>query len=43
MTTKEFIEKAQQIHKNKYNYSDTMYVGSHSKVKIICPIHGEFE
>lgn len=43
ITTEEFIEKAQQIHNNKYNYSNIKYTGSHDKIKIICPIHGEFE
>ena len=39
----EFIEKAKQVHGNKYDYSQTDYNGNHKKVKIICPIHGEFE
>ena len=41
-TTDEWIEKAKQIHKNKYDYSKTKYVNSHTKVCIICPKHGEF-
>ena len=43
LTTDEFIKKAQEKHSNKYDYSKTVYNGSHNKVKIICPIHGEFE
>ena len=42
LTTEEFIEKAKQVHGNKYNYSKVAYNGNKSKVKIICPIHGEF-
>ena len=42
-TTKEFIEKAKEIHNNKYDYSKTEYINSRIKVKIICPKHGEFE
>lgn len=42
LTTSEFIEKAKQVHGNKYNYSKVAYNGNKSKVKIICPIHGEF-
>jgi len=42
-TTKEFIEEANKIHDNKYDYSLTEYIGSQKKVKIICPEHGEFE
>lgn len=42
MTTKEFVEKAQNIHGNKYDYSKVNYINSHTKVCIICPEHGEF-
>lgn len=42
LTTKKFIEKSKKIHGNKYDYSKTIYRGAHIKVKIICPIHGEF-
>lgn len=38
-----FIEKANTVHNNKYDYSMTDYVNSMTKVKIICPEHGEFE
>jgi hypothetical protein len=41
-TTKNFIKKAKEIHGNKYDYSKVEYVDSHTKVCIICPIHGEF-
>ena len=40
--TKEFIEKAKQIHGDKYDYSKVIYNGAHEKVCIICPEHGEF-
>lgn len=42
LTTNSFIEKAKKIHKNKYDYSLTNYINATSKVKIICPEHGEF-
>lgn len=42
LTTKEFIEKATQIHGDKYDYSKVEYVNSSTKVCIICPKHGEF-
>jgi len=38
-----FIEKAQKIHGNKYDYSLVDYKGAYDKVKIICSIHDEFE
>ena len=42
ITTDEFIEKAKQIHGDKYDYTKTEYKGAHTKLCIICPIHGEF-
>lgn len=43
LTTKEFVEKSKIIHNNKYDYSLSNYINSKTKIKIICPIHGEFE
>lgn len=40
--SKTFIEKAENIHCGKYDYSSVEYVNSQTPVKIICPIHGEF-
>ena len=42
-TTEEFIQKAKEVHGNKYDYSLVDYKNAKTKVKIICPIHGEFE
>lgn len=42
LTTETFIEKAKQIHGNKYDYSKTKYITSKRKVCIICNQHGEF-
>lgn len=42
MNTEEFIKKAQERHKNKYNYSKVNYINNKTKVCIICPTHGEF-
>ena len=42
-TTKRFIEQAQTIHGNKYDYLLVEYKGAFEKVKIICKTHGEFE
>ena len=41
-STAQFIEKAIKINGIKFNYSKVEYVGSHTKVCIICPEHGEF-
>jgi len=46
LTTDEFIEKAKEVHGDKYDYSETQYFSrkqNGGKVKIICPIHGPFE
>jgi very-short-patch-repair endonuclease len=39
----EFILKANKVHNKKYDYSLVNYVNTTTKVKIICPVHGEFE
>lgn len=38
-----FINKAKEIHKNKFDYSLVNYVTNKIKVSIICPVHGVFE
>ncbi len=40
--TKYFINQAKETHNSKYDYSLVEYVNSQIKVKIICPIHGQF-
>ena len=37
-----FVEKAKQIHGDKYDYSKVEYKNSETKVCIICKEHGEF-
>lgn len=37
------IDRFNIIHNNKYNYSLIDYKSVNTKIKIICPIHGEFE
>lgn len=37
-----FIEKANKVHNNKYDYSKVTYINSYTKVEIICPKHGSF-
>lgn len=39
----DFINQCNIIHDNKYDYSEIVYYNNHTKIKIICPIHGEFE
>ena len=42
LTTEEFIERANKLHNDKYDYSKIEYVNTSIKVCIICPKHGEF-
>jgi len=43
LTTEQFIERSKKLHGNKYDYSLVNYKNRRSKIKIICPLHGEFE
>ncbi len=43
INTIQFIEKANIIHKNKYDYTKVNYINSSTKIIIICRIHGEFK
>ena len=38
----EFIKRASKVHDNVYDYSQVRYKGSGIKVRICCPIHGQF-
>lgn len=42
-TREEFIEDCKRIHGNIYDYKNVEYKDTHTKVKIICKQHGEFE
>ena len=42
-TEVETIEQFKKVHQDKYNYSLVKYINTNTKVKIICPIHGDFE
>ena len=41
-TIEEFVAEARKVHGDKYDYSLVEYDGLKNKVRIICPIHGEF-
>jgi len=40
---RDFEIDANKVHKNKFNYDLVCYKNNKSKVKIICPNHGEFQ
>ena len=41
LTTEQWVERAIHAHGDKYDYSKVDYLGSKTKVTVICPIHGE--
>ena len=43
LTTELFIEKAQIVHDNLYDYSETIYTISREKLTIICKEHGKWK
>jgi DNA-directed RNA polymerase subunit RPC12/RpoP len=43
MSLNNFIEKAEKIHNNKYDYSKVDYITTETKIIIICLFHGDFE
>ena len=42
-TREEWINNFKEVHHNKYDYSNLVIGNVKTKVKIICPFHGEFE
>lgn len=42
VTKEQFIERAKQVHGDKYDYSQVDYVSFTKHVTIICPKHGPF-
>lgn len=43
LSIQDFIERASTVHDNKYDYSESVYVNTHTKLTIGCPVHGKFE
>jgi len=42
MLPSEMLEKANEIHNNKFDYSKVEYKNRLEKVEIVCPTHGSF-
>jgi hypothetical protein len=45
LTTEKIIQRFKELREDKgefYNYSQVEYINSQTKIKIICPLHGEF-
>ena len=43
LSKEDFIKKANEVHKCKYDYHKVKYVNNKTKICIICPYHGDFE
>lgn len=43
LTTEKFIEKAKQLHGERYEYDKTEYIYNNKPVIITCKVHGDFE
>ena len=41
--TNKFVERAKEIHGNKYDYTKSEYVDSETPLTVNCPEHGDFE
>jgi hypothetical protein len=41
-TKEEFVNKANKVHNNYYDYSKSIYINGKTKLEIICPEHGSF-
>ena len=42
LTTEQFIKKAKQAHKNRFIYTDTVYINRRTSIEVCCRIHGKF-
>ena len=42
LTTAEFVAKATEVQQDKYDYTNTVYVDSKTKLEIRCKEHGSF-
>jgi hypothetical protein len=42
-TTEQFIRDAIKVHGDRYDYSNVLYVSTHTKIIIICKQHGEYK
>lgn len=43
LTQQEFIDRANKIHNNKYDYFKSLFKDIYTKIVITCPLHGDFE
>lgn len=39
---KEFVRKSHEVHGDRYQYTNGIYINNHTKIEIICKVHGSF-
>lgn len=42
LTREIFLKRAHEVHGDKYDYTNTVYINNRHKIDICCPIHGVF-
>lgn len=42
LTLEEFIRRGREVHGDKYDYAQAIYIDGNTPVKIVCPVHGIF-
>lgn len=43
MDLSKFVERAKEVHDDRYEYSKSEYLGARKKILVTCPEHGDFE
>ena len=43
LTKEQFLEKAKAVHGDRFSYEKSLYRNMRKPIKIVCPLHGEFE
>ena len=43
LTQQEFLDRAKEIHGDKYDYSKSVCIGSNSKITVTCLVHGDWQ
>ena len=42
LTQEDFAQRVERLFGDTLDFSEAIYLGSKSRVKVICPLHGEF-
>ena len=42
-TAKDFFDRCAKVHDGRYTYPEQDYAGAKQKIRVVCPVHGEFQ